>query len=261
MQDSPLQGRRAVITGGGRGIGRAIALAFARAGADIAVTARSSGEIERVADEVRGLGCRAVPVRCDVADPSEVQRMAGEVVGTLGGVDILVNNAGMGFSHKLLNHPDDAWHAVINTNLNSIYYVTKALLPAMMTERGGRIIMIASIASKVGSKYLTAYTASKHGVLGFTRALAAELVPQQITVNAICPGYVDTPMTDKTIAGIRGFTGMAEDQARETLEKMSPQNRLITSEEVAALALYLASDVAYGITGQAINVDGGMIPY
>jgi NAD(P)-dependent dehydrogenase (short-subunit alcohol dehydrogenase family) len=256
-----LEGRRALITGGGRGIGRAIALAFAQAGADVAVTARSVGEIEQVADEVRSMGRKAAPVLCDVTKPEDVARMAAQSVEALGGVDILVNNAGMGFSHKLLNHPDDAWHAVIATNLHSVYYVSKALLPSLSERDNGRIINIASIASKVGSKYLTAYTASKHGVLGFTRALAAELVPQNITVNAICPGYVDTPMTDKTVAGIVGFTGMNADQARATLEKLSPQNRLITSEEVAALTLYLASDAAGGITGQSINLDGGMVMF
>jgi NAD(P)-dependent dehydrogenase (short-subunit alcohol dehydrogenase family) len=261
MQNFSLNGRRAVITGGGRGIGRAIALAYARAGADVVVTARTDAEIKQVADEITAMGCKGAAITCDVTNPDDVKRMAAEAVEVLGGVDILVNNAGMGFSHKLDGHPDDAWHAVINTNLNSVYYVTKALLPAILQGKNGRIINVASVAAKAGSKYLTTYTASKHGVLGFTRALAAELISKGITVNAICPGYVDTPMTDKTIAGIRGFTGMTEDQAKEYLEKLSPQNRLIEPEEVAALALYLASDIAYGITGQAINVDGGMLPY
>jgi NAD(P)-dependent dehydrogenase (short-subunit alcohol dehydrogenase family) len=262
MQQQSLEGRRAVITGGGRGIGRAIAIMFAQAGADVAVTARSDNEIKQVADEVTALGRCGVAITCDVTDPDSIKRMAEQAVEGLGGVDILINNAGFGYSHKLVNHPDDAWHDVIATNLTSIYYVTKALLPEIMKrESGGRIINIASIASKAGAKYMTAYTASKHGVLGFTRALAAELMTNKITVNAICPGYVDTPMTDKTIAGIQGFTGQSAEQARQYLEKLSPQNRLIESDEIAALSVYLASDIAYGITGQAINIDGGALPY
>lgn len=262
MQHQSLEGRRAVITGGGRGIGEAIALALAHAGAHVAVTARSENEINRVAEEVRALGCLGVPITCDVTKPDDITRMAEKAVAELGGVDILVNNAGYGYSHKLVNHPDDAWHDVLATNLTSIYYVTKSLLPEIMKrDSGGRIINIASIASKAGAKYMTAYTASKHGVLGFTRALAAELMTNKITVNAICPGYVDTPMTDKTVAGIVGFTGQSAEQARQYLENLSPQRRLIESEEIAALTVYLASDIAYGITGQAINIDGGALPY
>jgi NAD(P)-dependent dehydrogenase (short-subunit alcohol dehydrogenase family) len=146
-------------------------------------------------------------------------------------------------------------------NLSSVYYVTKAFVPAMIAQRSGRIISVASIAGKVGGKYIAAYTAAKHGVVGLTRALAVELNPHAITVNAICPGYVDTPMTDASIANMVARTGMSAGDARQALERMSPQNRLIEPEEVASVAVFLALDASKGITGQAINVDGGEVNY
>jgi NAD(P)-dependent dehydrogenase (short-subunit alcohol dehydrogenase family) len=148
---------------------------------------------------------------------------------------------------------------MLAVNLTSVYYVSKAFVPTLIEQRGGRIINIASIASRVGGRYIVAYTAAKHGVLGLTRALAVELLPYNITVNAICPGYVDTPMTDASVSNISGRTGMTEAQAREELAKTSPQKRLIEPEEVAAIALFLAQDSSKGITGQAINIDGGGI--
>ncbi|MFL5806437.1 MAG: SDR family NAD(P)-dependent oxidoreductase [Roseiflexaceae bacterium] len=259
--NSPLHGRRAVVTGAGRGIGRSIALALAAAGADVAVSARSQAEIEGVAEQLRALGRRALAITCDVTDPAQVAQMADAAVAGLGGVDILINNAGIATSHKFLDHPDELWHQILAINLTGVYYVTKALVPHMVAQRAGRIITIASIAAKAGARYIAAYTASKHGVLGLTRALAAELVAYNITVNAICPGYVDTPMTDGNIANIVKRTGMSAAQVRETMEKTSPQNRLIEPEEVAALAVYLAQDSARGITGQAINVDGGSVMF
>jgi NAD(P)-dependent dehydrogenase (short-subunit alcohol dehydrogenase family) len=257
----PLLGRRAVVTGAGRGIGRAIALALATAGADVAVIARGRAELEQVAAEVHALGRRALALPCDVTDAAAVACMAAETLDRLGGIDILVNNAGAAASHKFLDHPDELWHHMLAINLTSVYYVTKAFVPHMVAQRAGRIINIASIAAKVGARYIAAYTASKHGALGLTRALAAELVSYNITVNAICPGYVDTPLTDGSIANIRARTGMSEEQARATLEQTSPQRRLIAPEEVAALAVYLALDSSKGITGQAINVDGGGVMY
>ena len=252
-----LAGRRAVVTGAGRGIGRSIALALAQAGADVAVTARTQAELETLVAEIQALGRRSLAVCCDVTQPEQVGHMAETLLAGLGGLDILVNNAGNAGSHKFLNHPDELWHRMLAINLTSVYYVTKAFAPALIDQRRGRIITVASIASRVGDRYIAAYTAAKHGVLGLTRALAAELLPYTITVNAICPGYVDTPMTDASIANIVARTGMQPAQAREALEKMSPQHRLMMPEEVAAIVLFLAQDSARGITGQAINLDGG----
>src|SRR5436190_13544531 len=252
-----LVGKRAVVTGAGRGIGRCIALALAEAGADVAVTARTAHEIEQLVAQIREKGRQSLGVCCDVTDPEQVQQMMMAVTEGLGGIDILVNNAGNAGSHKFLNHPDELWQRMLSVNLTSIYYVTKAFVPMLINQRSGRIINIASIASRVGGQYIAAYTAAKHGALGLTRALAVELLPYNITVNAICPGYVNTPMTDASISNIKARTGMTEAQARETLEKTSPQRRLIEPEEVASIALFLTQDISKGITGQAINIDGG----
>ena len=252
-----LAGKRAVVTGAGRGIGRSIALALARAGADVGVTARSQNDLEALVAEIQALGRKSLAVCCDVTNPEQVQHMENTLRAGLDGVDILVNNAGNAGSHKFLNHPDDLWHRMLAVNLTSIYYVTKAFVPGLIEQRWGRIITIASIASRLGDRYIAAYTASKHGALGLTRALAVELMPYNITVNAICPGYVDTPMTNASIANMVARTGMSEAQAREYLEKQSPQHRLIEADEVAALTVFLAQDIAKGITGQGINLDGG----
>jgi NAD(P)-dependent dehydrogenase (short-subunit alcohol dehydrogenase family) len=253
----PLIGKRAIVTGAGKGIGRSIALALAQAGADVGVTARTLGDLERLVDEIQALGRRALAVTCDVTDVDQVQHMATTLLEGLGGLDILVNNAGNAGSHKMLNHPDELWHRMLAVNLTSVYYVCKAFLPTLTEQRSGRIITIASIASRVGGRYVAAYTASKHGVLGLTRALAVEMLPYNVTVNAVCPGYVDTPMTDASVSNMVARTGMSEEQAREWLAKTSPQNRLISPEEVASVVVFLALESSKGITGQAINVDGG----
>lgn len=253
----PLAGKRAVVTGAGKGIGRSIALALAEAGADVAVTARTASDLEQLTHDIQALGRRALFTTCDVTNVEQVQAMAKTFLEGLGGLDILVNNAGNAGSHKLLGHPDELWHRMLAINLTSVYYVSKAFLPTLVDQKNGRIITIASIASRVGSNYIAAYTASKHGVLGLTRALATEMLPYNITVNAICPGYVDTPLTDHSVSNMVARTGMSEDKARAFVVNASPQHRLITSEEVASIAVFLALDINRGITGQAINVDGG----
>jgi NAD(P)-dependent dehydrogenase (short-subunit alcohol dehydrogenase family) len=256
-QHLPLAGRRAVVTGAGHGIGRSIALAMAEVGANVAVTARSASELEQLAEQIQAMGRRSLFTTCDVTDPEQVQQMATTFLEGLGGIDILVNNAGNAGSHKLLNHPDELWHRMLAVNLTSVYYVSKAFLAPLIEQKWGRIITIASIASRVGGRYIAAYTAAKHGVLGLTRAMAVELNPYNITVNAICPGYVDTPMTDANVSNISALTSMPAEKAREILAKSSPQNRLMEPEEVAAAAVFLALDSSKGITGQAINIDGG----
>ncbi len=253
----PLAGKRAVVTGAGRGIGRSIALALAEAGADVAVTARTAAELEQLAENIRGMGRQSWLTACDVTDLEQVQQMAKTFLDGMGGIDILVNNAGNAGSHKFLNHPDELWNRMLAINLTSVYQVTKAFIPHLIEQRYGRMITVASIASRVGGGYIAAYTAAKHGVLGLTRALATEMLPYNITVNAICPGYVDTPMTDASVSNIVARTGMPESEARAALEKTSPQHRLIEPEEVAAIAVFLAQDSSKGITGQAINIDGG----
>jgi 3-hydroxybutyrate dehydrogenase len=259
--NTPLNGRRAVVTGGSKGIGRSVALALAEAGADVVVTARNMIDLEAVAGEIKALGRRSLAISSDVTNVAEVLQLAQAVQDEFGGIDILVNNAGTAKSHKFLNHPDELWDEMLAVNLTSVYLVTKAFVPAMVEQKWGRIINMASIASKVGGRYIAAYTTAKHGLLGLTRSLALEFVGDNITVNAVCPGYVDTPLTDANITNIAHHTGMSEEQARATLAKTSPQNRLVTPEEVAAVVLLLAQESGKGITGQAINVDGGSVMF
>ena len=174
-------------------------------------------------------------------------------------VDILVNNAGVAEGATLVNTTDELWERHLATNLTGTFYCTRAALPAMLKNGWGRIINIASIAGKTGAPYIAAYAASKHGVMGLTRCLAVEVGTSGVTVNAICPGYVDTEMVSRGIERITTRTGRSADEALDALKRMSPQNRLVTPEEVAALALLLASDEGRGINGQGLNVDGGTV--
>jgi NAD(P)-dependent dehydrogenase (short-subunit alcohol dehydrogenase family) len=252
-----------LITGGGRGIGRAIALEFAREGAVVAVAARSAEQVSRVAEEIeQRFGAKALAISCDVADAAAVARMFEEVASALESMpDILVNSAGVAESAPLLKTTDELWHKHLDINLSGTFYCTRRALPQMIERGWGRVINVASIAGKTGAPYISAYSASKHGVLGLTRSVAMEVATRGITVNAICPGYVETDMTERAIENIKARTGRSERDARATLEQMSPQNRLVTPEEVAALALLLASEEGRGITGQAINIDGGSVLY
>jgi len=256
-----LEKRIALITGGGRGIGRAIALAFASEGAQVTVAARSLEQVEQVAREIADkFSTKALPVVCDVSDAASVERLFKDVNESFGrGPDILVNNAGIAQSAPLTKTGDELWQRHLAINLSGSFYCMRAALPQMIERGWGRIVNIASIAGKTGAPYIAAYSASKHGVLGLTRSSALEVASKGVTVNAICPGYVDTEMTTRGIENISKKTGLSADQAMESLRKMSPQNRIIEPEEVAALALLLASEEGRGINGQAINVDGGTV--
>jgi 3-hydroxybutyrate dehydrogenase len=256
-----LENKIALITGGGRGIGRAIALAFAREGAHVAVAARTFEQVQQVAQEIANqFPTNAIALACDVSNVRSVEGIFLAVVGNFGrGPDILVNNAGIAESATLTKTDDDLWQRHLAINLSGTFYCTRAALPQMIEQGWGRIINVASIAGKTGAPYIAAYSASKHGVLGLTRSAALEVAAKGITVNAICPGYVDTDMTTRGIENITKRTSLSADQAMETLMKMSPQNRLVEPQEVAALALLLASEDGRGINGQAINVDGGTV--
>jgi 3-hydroxybutyrate dehydrogenase len=255
-----LHDRIALITGGGRGIGRAIAIAFAQEGAQVAVAARTLEQVEEVARELDQFSTNALPVVCDVSHVGSVESLFERVTERFGrGPDIMVNNAGIAESAPLTKTDDELWHRILAINLSGTFYCTRAALPQMIERGWGRVINIASIAGKTGAPYIAAYSASKHGVLGLTRSAAMEVAAKGITVNAICPGYVDTEMTTRGIENITKKTRLSADEAMESIKKMSPQNRIVEPEEVAALALLLASEEGRGINGQAINVDGGSV--
>jgi NAD(P)-dependent dehydrogenase (short-subunit alcohol dehydrogenase family) len=254
-----LRGRIALVTGGGRGLGRAIALAFAAEGADVAVVARTAAEIDTVARHVRALGRRAVAVTCDVGDRTEVDRAVAAVADALGPVTVLVNNAGVAVSAKLADTDDALWERHLRVNLTGAFHVTRAVLPGMQAAGWGRIVNIASTAGRAGFPYVAAYVASKHGLVGLTRALGMELARTGITVNAICPGYAATDLTWQSARRIEARTGRSYDEALEALAAASPQRRLVEPEEVAAVAVLLASEAGRGITAQAWNIDGGLL--
>jgi 3-hydroxybutyrate dehydrogenase len=254
-----LSGRRALVTGGGRGIGRAAALALARAGGDVAVAARTKAEVEAVASEIRALGRKAEALTADVSRVQDVKALVQGARAALGGLDILVNAAGIAPTAPLVKTPDELWHSVLAVNLSGVFYATREVLPEMAERGFGRVVNVASIAGKSAMPYIAAYAASKHGVLGLTKVAALEMAQKGVTVNAVCPGYVDTPMTDAGIAAIVTKTGQKAEDIRRHLEQMSPQKRMVTSEEVAALVVFLCGDEARGITGQALNVDGGTV--
>jgi NAD(P)-dependent dehydrogenase (short-subunit alcohol dehydrogenase family) len=256
-----LANRLAFITGGGRGIGRAIAIDFAREGASVAVAARTLEQVNAVAKEIaKEFGRDSLALECDVGKSESVSEAFNKFRAHFGrGPDIVVNNAGVAKSELFVKTDEQFWELHLNTNLGGTVRCTLAALPEMIERGWGRIINVASIAGKTGAPYVSAYAASKHGVLGLTRSLALEVATQGITVNAICPGYVETDMTTGAIEKIVAKTGKPAATALKMLEQMSPQNRLVTPEEVAAVALLLASEAGRGINGQAINVDGGTV--
>jgi NAD(P)-dependent dehydrogenase (short-subunit alcohol dehydrogenase family) len=254
-----LTGRVAVVTGGGRGIGAAIARGLAAAGARVVVSARSGGQLDGVVAEIAAAGRDARAVVCDVTDPESVSRLLGEAETELGPVEILVNNAGVSSSAPLRSVELAEWNRLMAVNATGTFLCTRAFLPGMVANGWGRVINVASVAGRAGAAYISAYAASKHAVIGFTRSVAAEVAAKGITVNALCPGYVETPMTDESVERIVAKTGLSQEEARGRITAMNPQGRLIEPDEVAFLAVALCDPRARGINGQAIGVDGGAL--
>jgi len=247
-----------LVTGAGRGIGRATALALSAEGHRVALTARSADQLADVAKACEGLGAGgALVLPGDVTDPAHVEALFTEVERTWGGVDVLVANAGAGTSAPVARTTDEQWQQMLDLNLTAPFRFLRRAVPGMVERGFGRVIVLGSVASKHGEAYIAAYTASKHGVLGLVRSAAAELATKGVTVNAVCPAYVDTPMTDASVETIAGTTRLSPEEARHLLERKQPIGRLVTVEEVAEAVVYCVRNAA--VTGQGLNVDGGAL--
>lgn len=254
-----LDKRICLVTGAGRGIGRSIAIALAREGARVAVTARTETELDEVVLQIRAAGSEALAIVADLSDRATPGRIVEQVRSTWGPIQVLVNNAGLGSSanpQPVVSFDDDFWELTMRVNLTAPYLLIKAVLPDMLKAKSGRIITVASINGKVGSLHGAAYAASKHGVLGLMRTLAMEVARDGITVNSICPGPVHTAMHDKRLAYDSARTGKSPEQLAAA---MTAIGRRLEPDEIAPLAVYLASDASAAMTGQAINLDGGIV--
>jgi 3-oxoacyl-[acyl-carrier protein] reductase len=245
---SQLANQIAVVTGAGRGIGRAIALKFATEGAEVVVVSRTQENSEKVAAEIRALGRKAWVFAVDVADSAAVSAAAEKILAEAGKVDILVNNAGVTRDGLLMRMSDADWDTVLNTNLKGAFLFTKAFSRAFAKQRSGRIINISSVIGLIGNAGQCNYAASKAGLIGFTQSVAREFASRGVTVNAIAPGFIETDMTAELNEALRA----------EILKKI-PLGCLGQSDDIAAAALYLASPAARYVTGQVLTVDGGMV--
>lgn len=253
---SALIGYNAVITGGGRGIGAASAVALARAGAKVSVASRNEAQVVEIAAELRKDGHEAFAFRCDVTDQRQVRELALSATEAMGRVDILVNNAGTATSNPLPRITLAEWDHIMGVNATGTFLCTQAVYDGMAERRWGRVVNVASIAGLEGDKYISAYTAAKHAVVGFTKALAAETRGKGITVNAVCPGYVDTPLTDETISRIMQHTGQSWQEALTAVLKQAGQPRLIRAHEVADVVVDLCLEASSGRTGELVVLDG-----
>jgi NAD(P)-dependent dehydrogenase (short-subunit alcohol dehydrogenase family)/enamine deaminase RidA (YjgF/YER057c/UK114 family) len=253
----PLAGRGAVVTGGGRGIGAAVAETLAGAGAAVVVAARTEDEVERVAGGLRGRGARAFAVACDVSHEGSVRRLGEAARRHLKTVDILVNSAGVGASAPLRKIALAEWDLVMAANATSAFLCCREFVPAMVERKWGRVVNLASIAGLEGAKYVSHYSASKHALVGFTRSVALEVAGSGVTVNAVCPAYVDTPMTEITVAEAESRTGLTREEALAKVLATTGQGRLIAPAEVAKLVLQLCGEEGGNVNGRSIVMNPG----
>jgi len=257
-----LLGKVAIVTGGGKGIGRAISLLFAREGADISLAARSTDLMEDVAHKIKTLGRRALVNTTDITKVEQVEMMVKRTYEEFGKIDILVNNAGIAgptaYVHEIT--PEE-WDETFNVNLKGAFLCCRAVVPVMMKQGGGKIINIASMTGKRPLPMRTPYCATKMGMIGFTRSLASELGKFDINVNAICPGAVEGPRIEMVIRNAAKAENVTEEEVRKRFLSASPLGRMVSAEDVARLAVFLASDDSENMTGQDINVTAGVVMY
>lgn len=243
-----LEGKSCLVTGGSRGIGKAIALSFAKAGADVAITyARSSEAAEAVKAEIEALGRKAKCIQADAVDFTQAEAVINELVADWGKIDILVNNAGITKDNLIMRMSEEQWDDVITTNLKSIFNYSKAAARPMMKNRGGSIINMSSVVGLTGNAGQSNYSASKAGIVGFTKSYAKELASRGIRANVIAPGFITTDMTE-----------VLSEKVMDGIKAVTPLGRAGEAEEVANACLFLASDLSSYITGEVIRVDGGM---
>jgi 3-hydroxybutyrate dehydrogenase len=259
MLNMTLEGRTALITGATSGIGLGIAGAFADAGMNLVLNGGrdpAAAEPDRTALEARGV--RAIYCQADVRRADAVAGMIERAADEFGRIDVVVNNAGIQFVAPVENFPEEQWDAILGINLSGAFHVSRATIPFLKQNGWGRIINVASAHSLVASPYKSAYVAAKHGLLGLTRTLALELAEANITCNAICPGYVHTPLVEKQIANTAAARGITEDEVvRDVMLAAQWTKKFVTVEQIGGTALFLCSDHAENITGAAIPVDGG----
>lgn len=250
-----VQDKHVIVTGGGTGVGANIAETMAHAGAKLTIMGRSEAPLREVAKQHKFIGW----VTCDVTDPDAVKDAFQQARGLNGPIDVVVANAGAAESVPFAKMSAAQLQAMLSVNLVGVANVWQAALSDMKSQGWGRMIAVASTAGLKGYPYVSAYCAAKHGVVGLTKALALELASSGVTVNAICPGFIETPMLDRSIANIVEKTGMGEEQARASLSSGNPQKRFIQTDEVAGTALWLCSDAARGVNGHALALSGGEI--
>jgi NAD(P)-dependent dehydrogenase (short-subunit alcohol dehydrogenase family) len=253
-----LAGRHAVVTGASRGIGAAIAAALAADGVRVSLLGRDAGNLQRVSDHLGG-AVGAFPIVADITDPSSLRGAFDAARSHFGPVHLLVNNAGQAASAKFTDTDEALWSRLIAVNLTGTYLCTRHAVPDMLAQEFGRIVNIASIAGLRGAAYISAYASSKHAVIGLTRSLALEYATRNITVNAVCPGFVDTDIVKDAIANIKSKTGRNDSEALAALVATNPQRRLIEPREVADTVMWLCRPGSESVTGQSIVLAGGEV--
>lgn len=252
-----LKDKVAIVTGGGTGIGAAVSEAFLKEGARVVIGSRKPDHFKTFAEGLRKEGWPIFGWELDVTNKASVDQFAQKAVEVFGPITILVNNAGASGQNPIDKEGDDRWMNILETNLNGIYFMTKRVLKEMRDHTHGRVINLSSVLGKFGVAGYSAYCTTKHGIIGFTRALALEVVSRGITVNALCPGWVETDMARLGLREWAEAAGLSDEEVRRQAVSAIPMKRFTESAEVAALAVYLASDLSQAMTGQALNICGG----